>query len=907
MKKIYCSLCLALCIFNGVKAQFKLYNWVRYNNTPSLTPYLQPQFLSMQGLTNSDNSPNFAAVKTFASSTLANTAYPVTLDIETWAYGKDSLTNTINRYNAVMDTFRSVNTTSKIGFYGVPPEQRYSWGNLNTAYRYNAWMVINDSLERMASNVDIFFPSAYSRDSSTSNWQNYIDSNVSVIRNLYDATKPIYFYISPQYIGTSAGAANAQFIDAVRWKFLLNLIYNSQANGAVIWTSNKDSLGNYISFNSNMPWWTVTKEFMVQKGLAPTFVMDSLNATYSSAGQLIHWTTSTDTTTAYFVVQRSTDSFSFNPVSGNISSLNSFYTENRYNYTDSTSALGTTYYRIQMVANDGSISYSNVLPYSPPVHYQSAGTGVTVDLATATNWQTYNGTAWVAASTSPNSTVTNGSVVIVQSADIWQNNIAATSIPIGVTLIDSGVNGTFSTTNKFTASGTIVYSGKIAQSIPAITALTSSTLNNLTINNPAGVSTTSGSWTLTGALTLTSGQFNCNNGGGSFFCNGAIVVGSGKLNASGFFELLGTTAQSIPANILVGNSIAHLITGGHGLTSNGPITIPNSIALGTGNFTLGGNLYITGTAISTSGGGIQGGSDTIILGSSGTQIIPAGFFVGNTVNYLNVKGVLSDTARTSTFIVNALGVATLKTVVPLVVSGTATIGGAVNIAAFVTAPYVGQTFTILSATSVSGTFSGGVTLPPGYTGSLSYTSTSVVLTINGIGSRPMQLVNFGGIVQADANQLQWETANEFNTQNFEVQIATDGINYNTIGLVVAKGSVGNTYVYSNIINDPLSFYRLKINNIDGKYTYSGVIKLGNPFNMGKVSTVYPNPVKNTCSLHIGNLNLMGTSVQILDMLGRQLQSFIININSQNIDLSNYGSGVYYVQLKDGEVLKILKQ
>jgi len=658
MKKYSLLLLLAAGCFAGTaRAQFVLLNWVRYNNTPSsLTPYVQPTFLSTQGLTNADSTPNFTAVKTFAGSALANTTAPAIMDIEIWPYSPTSvLTTSINRYNAVIDSFRSVNPNSKLGFYGVPPQQRYLWTNINTPAKYNAWMVVNDSLERMASHIDFFFPSAYSRDTITANWQNYIDSNVSVIRRLYSATKPIYVFIDPQYDGSSAGEVNAQFIDTARWKFLLNLVY-SQANGAVIWTSNKDSLGNTLSWDPSMPWWRVTKEFMVQKGLAPPFVLDSLKAIYQgTGGQQIHWVTSADTTTLYFTVQSSTDSVNYTTISPVIPSAGSYYTQNSYSYTDTTAAAGKVYYRLARVSADSNINWTTTVTYVPPVSYWSAGTGVTVDLATATNWKEYNGTGRVIAVTPPNGKVTAGSTITIGSVDTWQNNTAVTTIPAGVTLIDSGANGTFSTTNKITAAGTIVYAGASAQHIPAIASFTGNTLTNLVISNPAGVSTTTGSWTLTGSLMLEAGQFNCNNGGGSFLCKGPIIAGGGTLNAAGYFELVGTSVQVVPANVLLNNAIYHLI----------------------------------------------------------------------------VNGQVTDTIVGALHIGNSYGINTLGSVIPLNVTDTAQLSGTVNISGFSVKPVTGQQFTLLSAVAVSGAFS-GLTLPSGYTGSLSYTSSTVILTINGV-------------------------------------------------------------------------------------------------------------------------------------------------------------------------------
>lgn len=267
MKKI---LSIAIVFFNvcAASAQFTLFSWIRYKNTPEdLMPYLHPIGLSFQNLTRPDNQLDTGRLQAFTVSKYG-VRNIVTLDIETWSYAKDSLDETIHRYINAVDIFRSLNNHSLVGFYAAPPYQRYSWKNLENPQAYARWQAVNDRLKEFADKVDVFFPSAYCRDTSTANWEKYIKANVAEIRTKYSKTKPVYFYIDPQYIvkGTVDGVVNHQFIDKSRWRKLLELVYK-YANGAVIWTSNKDINDKTIEWNPDMEWWRVTKQFMKEKGL----------------------------------------------------------------------------------------------------------------------------------------------------------------------------------------------------------------------------------------------------------------------------------------------------------------------------------------------------------------------------------------------------------------------------------------------------------------------------------------------------------------------------------------------------------------------------------------------------------------------------------------------------------------
>jgi gliding motility-associated-like protein len=368
--------------------------------------------------------------------------------------------------------------------------------------------------------------------------------------------------------------------------------------------------------------------------------------------------------------------------------------------------------------------------------YRSLGTGVIADLGQATYWETFDGTNWNPAAAAPTgaTALPNGSTITIQAGDTWQNNIAATTIPTGVTLTinSNAALGTFSTTNKITSSGTIVFAGTAAQFLPSGGAFT--TLTNLTINNSTTVSTTgSTAVTVLGVINLMAGQFNGNSGSNSLYVKGSIVANGGLMNASGNIFMQGAAAQTIVGTDFFNGQINQLNTSATSLSTTGALKVSNALRLVTGTFTLGGPLTISGATLSTTTNGIINTQDNMVL-LSGTvaQNVPASFFTGNNVNNLTIGN--STTGATSAGPLNigtAYTVTPLKAgVVPLTVTGTATIGGTFTVGSFSVTPTVGQQFTILSATAVSGTFTGGVTLPSGYVGTLAYSATNVKLTVN---------------------------------------------------------------------------------------------------------------------------------------------------------------------------------
>lgn len=911
--------------------QFKLYNWIRYNNAPAHNYYLSDIGLSLQNLTNGANAPDFDAVKSFAASTTADSV--VTVDIETWSYATDSLSTTVNRFISVIDTFKSVNPNSLVGYYGAIPQQKYEWGNINTAYRYNNWMKVNDSLIPAAAKVDVFFPSAYCRDTNTVYWQNYIDSNVSVIRSLYSATKPVYVYISPQYNISSdtAGAVDKQFIDTARWKKLLNIIYDS-ANGAVIWTSNKDSLNNTIYWNDTMAWWTATKEFLLSKGLAAPYRMDTAYAMFSGDGIGIHWATSIDTIATYFQVEKSADGVSFQPVSDSIASLHSNCQYAKYDFTDSTGTGSKVYYRLKVLFANDSVAYSAVFVYTPSVHYKSIGSGALVDLGSPDNWLVNNGNGWTAASNAPGSAaggLSSGGTITISPSDIWSNNIASVQLMSGVSLIDSSSAGlgTFGTSFPIsTAAGsTIIFCGQSGtQYIPSFAYFTGKTINSdIVIDNISGVQTTSPSagavsGTMSGLLILKSGVLTSNNGGGTFNYSGtAIEPEGGSIYANGYFAITGNNNFSLPANIfsnaagMINNTLTHLninVGTGKTVSTSGTLIVNNRIGMNSGTLALGGNLIINGAAasspLSVGSGSVYAGDDTVIFNNASAQTVPANFFYNNSINNIEIRNTNTVSFSTSQTINNTVIIDQLVAGgnTPLIINGTATVNATFVIKSFLAPPSDNEEFKLLYGASVGGAFNTTPVLPAGYSGVIYQDADTLVLKITNAGTLPLKLLDFVLVNVASRPALKWSVADVSGTKYFLVQQSFDGVLYQDMDTVQVGSTSVIAYTYpleSSEQNN--SYFRLKIVGMDGGLSYSPVVKYDIQNNS---YMLYPNPVANTLYIRMPD-PADKLQVVIYNITGNKIRSFSIvpGVSIATLDVSALIPGNYFVIFeRDGKMI-----
>ena len=373
-------------------------------------------------------------------------------------------------------------------------------------------------------------------------------------------------------------------------------------------------------------------------------------------------------------------------------------------------------------------------------------------------------------------------------------------------------NGSINTTAD---SGIFTFNGSVAQVMPVASAFTGQGINKLVIDNTAGVSTPGGTYLNTwDTLFLNNGTFTTAN---SLYIHGAISKTSGSIQSgTNIIGMYGTHPQILPANAFVSQSIRVLyMNNTAGATITGALAIPSTLSLMAGTLTTGGNVTFSGSILRT-GGGIAAGNDTVILNSSGAQTLPAGTFISNTVNNLWINNSAGITSSGALTIGSSLTVSNLGSTTPLAASGqTVNISGTtLVINSFATPPTAGQTFTLVSAGTLTGSFTYMV-LPSGYTGSLSYVSNQAILTIGAI---PTAFTS-GNLVVLRAGSGTGTLSSGSNTVYLD--------EYTTSGTLVRSVAMPNTTPGSNILlgNSVEEGYLTK--SSDGQYlTMVGYAKSG---------------------------------------------------------------------------------
>ncbi|MEP6595860.1 MAG: T9SS type A sorting domain-containing protein, partial [Ginsengibacter sp.] len=165
---------------------------------------------------------------------------------------------------------------------------------------------------------------------------------------------------------------------------------------------------------------------------------------------------------------------------------------------------------------------------------------------------------------------------------------------------------------------------------------------------------------------------------------------------------------------------------------------------------------------------------------------------------------------------------------------------------------------------------------------------------------PVTLVNFQAQSQREKIITSWQTSSEFNFHSFDIERSVDGIQFNKIGSVNASGFVtGSLYSFED--GNPkkgINYYRLKIIDIDGKFTFSKVVVV-KLFEYKIGLLLFPNPVHNI--LHIQIRGDEEVSLQILDASGKKVRDTKIKLNgntSFDVNIKDLRSGAYFLILRN---------
>ncbi len=175
---------------------------------------------------------------------------------------------------------------------------------------------------------------------------------------------------------------------------------------------------------------------------------------------------------------------------------------------------------------------------------------------------------------------------------------------------------------------------------------------------------------------------------------------------------------------------------------------------------------------------------------------------------------------------------------------------------------------------------------------------------------PVTILNFTGKKTTAGNLLQWQVAQEENLSFYQVEKSTTGQDFKFVAKINAVGESVYHFTDKDQNNNPVEYYRLKSVDKDGRFSYSGIVKIKSSVNSWQVS-ISPNPYFGELKLNIESIFKDQAIIIITDLSGRELAKQSISVtpgkNSFTIpEASKFAKGTYYLSLFSSSETRSLK-
>ena len=143
--------------------------------------------------------------------------------------------------------------------------------------------------------------------------------------------------------------------------------------------------------------------------------------------------------------------------------------------------------------------------------------------------------------------------------------------------------------------------------------------------------------------------------------------------------------------------------------------------------------------------------------------------------------------------------------------------------------------------------------------------------------------------------INWSTASEQNTKDFEVQYSTNTTNWDLLGTLRAAGNSNSTRNYSFTHQTPLknntyNYYRILQRDLDGKFSYSKIVSIvfDEP---GPDFLVYPNPADKLATIYLSE----ASEVSLINSAGSVVWKSKLPAGRNQLPLEKFSSGVYIIR------------
>jgi len=176
---------------------------------------------------------------------------------------------------------------------------------------------------------------------------------------------------------------------------------------------------------------------------------------------------------------------------------------------------------------------------------------------------------------------------------------------------------------------------------------------------------------------------------------------------------------------------------------------------------------------------------------------------------------------------------------------------------------------------------------------------------------PARLLYFTAIADGNKVRLNWEAANEQETDRYEVEKSLNATNFSFLSLVNSRQL--SQSAYADFDNSPAmgwNYYRLKIIDKSGSYFYSPVRPVKFDKGLEQVK-LFPVPATTVLNIQLPTTYINSTTLQVIAVDGKFIASMKPAANMVILNVQPLASGTYFIQITkdDGnkETYRFVKQ
>ena len=179
------------------------------------------------------------------------------------------------------------------------------------------------------------------------------------------------------------------------------------------------------------------------------------------------------------------------------------------------------------------------------------------------------------------------------------------------------------------------------------------------------------------------------------------------------------------------------------------------------------------------------------------------------------------------------------------------------------------------------------------------------LSVGGI-PLSIELLDIKAINAGKRNRVDWQTATEASNDMFDLERSADNRNFSRIATINAKGSPSAYSFWDEQPVNGVNYYRLKMNDENGKHAYSKTVSAKVSSQTGITITAFPNPVRDDLTVRVSGIKGAGASVNITDVSGKIVSTHAVPGAEITISTAHLTAGVYFVNYNDDNHTETIK-